>query len=350
VSAGGRRVALLVSAIAVALLGIEIGLRVFAPQRMSGSWMTRSAQGYTVNRPSISSAHVIDGRSAHYRLNSLGFRGSEPPPQARRVLVLGDSATFGWLLDEEHTTVARLHAHAAAEWGNGRVAFMNAAVGGWGTSDYLAFIEDHGDRLRPDAVLVMVGLDDVRRAGASALWALTPGGALTRQPPPARRQGVGRIADLPFYNFLIERSHVAQVMRQAVITAVLLDPLPSTSASDEADAMRLNEALYVRLSAWCRERNIALLVSTGNLLEFQPESERRDPTAAFLATADAFFEQLGVAYLSVARARGPLGEPVASLEIPGDGHPNERGAQLIADTVWRWLRDRIRPIADRAPR
>ena len=38
-----------------------------------------------------------------------------------------------------------------------------------GTADYVAFLEDRGDELRPDAVLVFVGFDDVRRAWLSPL-------------------------------------------------------------------------------------------------------------------------------------------------------------------------------------
>lgn len=181
----GRRTALILSATAVALLIIEAGLRLWAPQSLTGNWMTTSASGYAVNRRSTSATHAMPGRSVRYHLNALGFRGAELPSQGRRVLVVGDSVTFGVLLDESDTIVARLAASSTSEWGAGRLAFVNAGVGGWGTADYAAFLEDRGDELRPDAVVVFIGFEDVSRAWRSPLWALEPDGTVSRRSRPS---------------------------------------------------------------------------------------------------------------------------------------------------------------------
>ena len=64
-----------------------------------------------------------------------------------------------------------------------------------------------------------------------------------------------------------------------------------------------------------------------------PETE---PTHAFINVAPAVFEALGIPFYDVTptvaaiRSRGP-----GAFIIQGDGHPNERGAALIAQTVWR---------------
>ena len=83
---------------------------------------------------------------------------------ARRILVLGDSFTFGWLLDDADTYVARLQELVDAEFGPGRFVLLDAAAGGWGTADYLFFLEDFGPQIRPDAVLVFVNIDDIGRS------------------------------------------------------------------------------------------------------------------------------------------------------------------------------------------
>ena len=341
----GRRIAVVISAAAVTLLGVEAALRLFAPQPLAGSWLTTSDRGYALNRPSTDVTHVMPGRSVRYRFNSLGFRGSEPSGQGRRVLVVGDSVTFGWGLEERDTYVARIASSAAAEWGAGRHSFMNAAVAGWGAADYVAFIEDEGANLRPDIVLAFVGFDTVRRSWESPLWSMAEDGTLARRPPSDVRRGVRRIAGWPGYRFLIEHSHAAQLVRQAVLES-LPGSTPTLDRSHVPQALALTEQLFARLSEWCRSRGVALLVSNGSLLEFSEEPESNNPTVAFHNNAAAFFAGLGVPYLSVARAHGPLSEPLASFEIPEDDHPNERGAGLIFDAAWPWLRLHLLPIGE----
>ena len=328
----GRRIAVLVSATAMALLGVEAALTLFASQSLGSSWLTTSVRGYALNRRATTIAHVMPGRSVRYRLNSLGFRGEEPVGQGRRVLVVGDSVTFGLWLDESDTYVSRFASSAAAEWGDGRLSFMNAAVGGWGTADYVAFVEDEGDALRPDVVLVFIGFDDVPRTWVSPLWSLAEDGTVSRRPPSELRPGVRRIADLPGYRFLIEHSHVAQLMRQSVI-ASLSGSDPIVDQSQVLESLAVTEGLFARLSAWCRSHEIALLVTTGTLLEFSAKHQPLNPTVTFLENAETLFARLGVPYLSVAHAHGALAEPLASLEIPDDGHPNERGAGYLRDRV-----------------
>jgi lysophospholipase L1-like esterase len=340
----GRRLAILVAATAIGLLGVEGGLRLFALDLGANPWLTTSERGYAVNRRSISAAHHNTlGRRVIYRLNSLGFRGAEPARDGKRVLVVGDSMTFGWLVDEPDTYVSRLASSAAAQWGAG-IQFMNAAVAGWGTADYVAFVEDEGDQLRPDVVLVFIGLDDVRRTWISPLWEMTPDDTVLRRPQSEVRPGVHRLANLPLYRFVIERSHAAQLVRRAGLA--LSGNAPSIAPDDTQSALRLTHAVFERLSEWCRSRGITLLVTNGTLLELEGDADH-NPNAIFLKDADAFFARLRVPYLSIARAHGWLAEPLASLVIADDVHLNERGNQLLFDAVWPWLRDQLRVVVDR---
>ena len=341
----GRRLAILVAATAVALLGVEADLRLFAPQSGDSKWVTTSERGYAVNRRLITAEHPNTlGRRIFYPLNSLGFRGPEPVGPGKRVLVVGDSVTFGWLLDEPDTFVSRIAANAAAEWG-ARLQFMNAAVAGWSTADYTAFIEDQGEQLRPDVVLVFIGYEDVRRTWVSPLWELAPDGTARRRPQTEIKPGVHQIANLPGYRFVIENSHAAQLVRRMGIA--MIDGPPIIEPGETQASLRLTEAVFAKLAEWCRSRGIALLVTNGSLLEFEGEPESRSPNVIFLKNADAFFRRLAVPYLSVARAHGPLTEPLASLIIPDDIHLNERGARLIYGAVWPWLRDQLQAIVER---
>ena len=122
------------------------------------------------------------------RTNAAGFRGAElPGPKGRgvrRVVVLGDSFTWGFGVPERQAYPARLERRlndAVDTQGPGarRIEVVNLGVPGAGPLDYLYHLEHTALRLEPDVVLVGVFANDVndvyqvRRFGArSPLFAL----------------------------------------------------------------------------------------------------------------------------------------------------------------------------------
>ena len=111
--------------------------------------------------------------STHVRVNSKGLRGPEIPyskPDGKdRVLVVGDSFTFGAQVEEDETFVARLGAYlhagdAQAGIEPGSVETINAGVDGWNTINELSWLKAEGIKYAPDMVILMfyVGNDPVR--------------------------------------------------------------------------------------------------------------------------------------------------------------------------------------------
>lgn len=104
-------------------------------------------------------------------INSLGLRGAEierkPPPGRARVLALGDSMTFGFYLEEEHTWPAQLEARLRERGAD--VEVVNAGVGGWSIDSEVQYALERGLSLEPDHVLVGFCVNDptdlVRHAG-----------------------------------------------------------------------------------------------------------------------------------------------------------------------------------------
>ena len=88
-------------------------------------------------------------------INSRGLRDREypyrKPPGATRILVLGDSYTWGYGVsnDEIYTEVIEDELFKGA-----KCEVLNTGVSGWGTDQQYLFLRDEGFRYEPDIVIV----------------------------------------------------------------------------------------------------------------------------------------------------------------------------------------------------
>jgi hypothetical protein len=107
--------------------------------------------------------HVLSGRDIVIEVNSLGLRYPELPPKSPeefRVLVLGDSITFGDFVLEDETWTRQMEALTAGR--KKKFRFINAGLPGAGTAEELALFREIGERVKPDLVLVGMYLNDAQ--------------------------------------------------------------------------------------------------------------------------------------------------------------------------------------------
>ena len=107
--------------------------------------------------------HVLSGRDVVIEVNSLGLRYPELGPKSPdefRVLVLGDSVTFGDFVEEGETWTRQME--ALTEGRKKAVRFINAGLPGAGTAEELALFREIGGRVKPDLVLVGMYLNDAQ--------------------------------------------------------------------------------------------------------------------------------------------------------------------------------------------
>lgn len=111
------------------------------------------------------SAIVI--RDIAYRHNRLGLRGPDPAPAGGtfRVLVLGDSNTYGWGAREQETFAAVAERELAGRGGSRPVEFINAGLPGYNTADARALFLRLAPDLRPNVVLLAWFLNDLEHLG-----------------------------------------------------------------------------------------------------------------------------------------------------------------------------------------
>lgn len=124
-----------------------------------------------------------------FRTNDHGLRYRDvplaKPSQTRRVLLLGDSFTEGWGVPADQTFGALLEAALADQ---GPIEFVNGGLSGTGPVEYRRLLIHLGLAYQPDAVLLCLYANDV--AGTPVETA----GSEALRPPPARREGLSRMA------------------------------------------------------------------------------------------------------------------------------------------------------------
>jgi len=135
----------------------EIFLRIAQPQDL-GIWRT-TRDGQITLRPGLDTRLPSFGH--RIRTNALGFR-DEPIPKEKaagvfRIVVLGDSFMEALQVSHEDSLPHRL-GELLDDLSGRRVEVVNAGVSGWGTADQLVWLRRLGLALEPDLVLVAMTL------------------------------------------------------------------------------------------------------------------------------------------------------------------------------------------------
>ncbi len=363
----------------IGLGGAEVIVRMWAPQQLSGRWRLLTDGGYFVNLPNAVARHRNRARDVSYRINSEGLRGGELTGEGARVLALGDSVTFGWLLDEQDTHVAVLQSEADRAIGRGHLQILNGGAGGWGTDDVLAWVEDRAEALAPRAILVFLSSRDIDRSWDDGLYELdaaTASGVRRGTPHAKTTSGMRALTHVPGYDWLLHHSHLVQLARHALVrwhtlrvkrrgVASNSARLPASTSTDsptatEADAaagariaraQAFGRGMFRRLNEWCAARDVRLFVVAINGApgaEIHGAWGEEDATRAFKHIAPDVFAEADVPYRDLYDdIEAELGAPLSTQLIPGDHHPNERAARAVGLTAWRFLEPHLRDLAER---
>jgi hypothetical protein len=143
--------------LAMAVLVLEIGLRVLYPDvKIIG----RHERLGSLAQPNLDVRKTFGGHERVVRIttNAFGLRGPAVPDATaagvRRVVALGDSFTFGAAVEAEEAWPARLEAHLNRDRSLARWHVVNAGIPGHGTGQQLLLYQMLEERFRPDAVVL----------------------------------------------------------------------------------------------------------------------------------------------------------------------------------------------------
>lgn len=332
-------ITILVSLI-LSLLIIELFLRAFYPQNLSGSWRVIDNNGLIMNKSKGESIQMYGARKAKYSFEDFGVRSSYKPTNnpKKKILVLGDSFTFGWLLNIEDTFVELLAKN------NDDMIFLNAAAGGWGASDYTAYMETYCKKVKPDTALIVMNGSDINRMLVSSLYNFDiKSNSVHRSVyiQSSKDRLKSFLNNFSLYQMLLENLHLLQLVRSSYIAS--LSPgieensvtfgLMSTENLKYSNQFSATLFQYLnRISKDCG-CDLRIVYSGITLIE----NDEIYPTLEFVnfAKNTKFFEKLGIRFADltntpqIKKYRGEL----SKFTIVGDGHPNEAGARLLYEAL-----------------
>lgn len=294
-------------------------------------------------------------------VNSAGFRGPEPSSDRlglRRIVVLGDSVTFGNDLPEEAAYPRQLEARLAdpeASW-----EVLNFGLGGYDTLQEVALLEHRGVRFRPEIVIVGFSLNDAGVVSVNRRY-------VERLRGYGKNPVVLRSRLLQYVLSRFDRRFIADYLDQQARSEVFretfqgrIDPIegdetlldlmrrvpdrfPSSWYRDPARVGRIRHA-FRRLARLSEQHGFAVAVLILPRLE---SSVGGYPHAMAHRIIAHEAERYGFAVVDPVAAFLEAGMATLRLEPDDRGHPNATGHGIVAAELERWVSEHRR--GDRAP-
>ena len=327
-------------ALAVVLGGLEAGFRVLdlrghheprtrdwehallsEAERMPGIGIQfRPGSEFRLDYDSDPRGYFDEQGGLRYRINRHGFRGPDferqKAPGTQRLLVLGDSFTFGEGVRFEDTFARRLE--GLLDEGDGPVEVLNLGVSGWATRHEILYLEREGLAFGPDLVLVVYVLNDAQYRARLNLW----NDFREAWTPPAGLRG----------SYLASWVY-ARIGRHVLGQRYVEDTL--------AQAERERGQLRRALGLLAKGKGLAAGAGARFAVAIFPFLYRLDdgyPFAALHREVAAACRERGIPVLDLFPAF--RGQSYAELWVhPSDQHPNERAHAIAARALAEFVRE-----------
>lgn len=359
-----QNIALLAGSVLLTLGAAEGMLRLF-PGLMTEAALLRVHWYRTVDLPTVSVAHPYIGFLYHpydhvehrrgklsfsYRLDQYGFRNPMPWPDSADIVVLGDSWTFGYGVEDDEGWVARLADRLP------RRSVINLGLIGSGPEQYVRVFETFGAALEPKLVIfgVFPG-NDVRDTRTFRQWlhAGRPGNYdewrfFGGHPPGLRRTLQQRSYLLVLWNEIVKDWNLPFAGSTIEFPdGGRLRLAPSAIARNAALAVPENRDFQGAIGAILQGQELARAGSADFVVLLYPTKEEVYLPVMGESSPDAVgpfvtaLEQRGVPFIDLRPAMRERARAGDRLYFEIDGHANEAGYRLIADTVMAWLAGRL---------
>jgi lysophospholipase L1-like esterase len=319
-----RLVALALLAVAVlgGLLVLEAGARIVFDRNGMHYGVEMWKYARLIKRqsanPAMGHEHTPNSRArlmgTDVAINSHGLRSPEfnpdPAPGVRRLIVLGDSLTFGWGVEEPDTYSRVLERMLNA---SGRpYEVINAGVGNYNTSQQVAWFMERGLTYKPDEVVLGFYINDA-------------------EPTPRRSESWLAARS---YGYVVLASAWDALLRAMNLKEGFVEYYAALYQDDNAGWQACQKALD-QLSQTCRARGIPLRVV------LLPELHHVDDSYPFRFVHERVTTRVASQGVPVLDLDGAFKghEPRTLWVSPGDAHPNALAQRIIAQRLFAAMTD-----------
>jgi len=275
--------------------------------------------------PKLSFAHRPNSHGffmgVDVQINSQGLRDHEysptKPAGVYRIMLLGDSTTFGWGVPLSETAAKILERNLNAEHlpGYDRVEALNAGVGNYDTVQEVTYYKTRGRAFHPDLVVLVYFINDP-------------------EPVPVERKG-----------FLVDSSYLIAfsvnrfdgVLRR-IGTRPDWNKYYSSLYDDDRTGFQACKAALVDLASTTQKENTKLLVA------ILPELHQINNSYPFTAAHQKIKDVLANEHAPVLDLIDGLRDhgPESTLWVtPLDDHPNGRANTLVAAQIQDWIQNEL---------
>ncbi len=280
--------------------------------------------------------------------DSNGFRLHEfdHPEATKRIIVFGDSFTWGWGVGQGKVFTDRMNLELPDYW------IINRGINGSGTvMQYALFEDEWREAIGPDDTVTIAffhnDFEDNATASKDRLYAKIDGDSIVLVPPQTETLTHPFWATIKtgsyFINFL---DYSLNVLKQNLKkNAMVRNAIFNTDPLFLRDAQAITRHFLNRFQKDCRKRDarfiVVLIPDQYEIGEGNGETEERiqyvkQNRAAFIEIAN----ELGISYLDlqIEFLEYKVQHPEATLSIPGDGHWSEEGHALAASVIAEFIR------------
>jgi lysophospholipase L1-like esterase len=319
------KLAVLAFTVLLMALFLEVALRVEFYHSKDFSmemWKYAVRLKHPVPNPQLSFAHVPNGHAflmgTDVKINSQGLRDYEYPfekaPGTYRIMLLGDSTTFGWGVRQEDTAAKflerQLNAHLPP--GYNKVEVINAGVGNYDTVQEVTYYETRGRAFHPDLVVLVFFIND---------------------PEPVPTEGKG---------FLIDRSYLiafATNRFDGILRRIGKRPgwkqyYASLYDDDKPGFQACKQALGSLADS---TRNDGAKVVVALLPELRQINGDSYPFKAAHQKIEAVLQSANVPTIELIDGLKDQGPEDTLWVTPLDDHPDAKANGLISDQLQRWV-------------
>ena len=141
---------------------LEVFVRVYYTQNVNGYLLEQNKSGLWIQKKNFTYYDYINKKKITY--NSGNYRNRITTPNNKKkhkILILGDSFTYGFKLSDRETFVHKLQNKFK------NYEFINSSAPNWGLSDYTRYIEDYCKEFDYKKIIIFFNIDDIGRVAIS---------------------------------------------------------------------------------------------------------------------------------------------------------------------------------------